>query len=270
MGVTAIAATDAWAVGEGSVPDAGEVPLTLHWNGRTWAKAKHPAFSGAGMLRAVSATSPSDVWAVGAQTGTTSTTLIEHFDGRAWHVVPSPSPDSSARLSAVSAISATDAWAAGTSVLPSGENRTLLEHWDGSGWSVVPAPDQGQVVEGLAASSSQDVWAVGLGQSISDALADHFDGATWSEFATPAPSLVVNELLGVGVVSTADAWSVGAFYDHGLHVLIEHWDGAAWSVSFQGDLGSLSGVAAVPGGGVWAVGSLGQGASVTPFAAFHC
>jgi hypothetical protein len=270
--VAVISRANAWAVGDG-IPSGsqGAVPLLLHWRGTRWTRVRTPAFSGAGTLRGVAATSASDVWAVGsAQTGTTSRTLIEHFDGTAWSVIPSPSPDTSAQLLAVTAISATNAWAAGTSVSPSQVNRTLLEHWDGVSWTVVNTPDQGQAVEGLAASSSQDVWAVGLGQTIRDSLADHFDGTAWTEVPTPTPSIVVNELLGVAVASGSDAWSVGAFYDHGLHTLIEHWDGAAWNVSFEGGLGSLSGVAAVPGGGAWAVGSLGQGSTVSPFAAFHC
>jgi hypothetical protein len=272
MGVAAISPTKAWAVGEGTPSGGqGQVPLLLRWNGTGWRRVGRAAFAGTGTLRGVSATSGRDVWAVGAaQTGPSSRTLIEHFDGVAWSVTPSPSPDTSAQLSAVTAISATDAWAAGTSVLSSGANRPLLEHWDGVEWSVVPAPGEGQVMEGLASSSPQDVWAVGLGQSLRDSLADHFDGATWTTVPAPTPSIVVNELLGVAVASTSDAWSVGAYYDHGLHTLIEHWDGAAWSVSFEGDLGSLSGATTVPGGGTWAVGSVGQGLAASPFAAFHC
>jgi hypothetical protein len=271
-GVAVISPAVAWAVGSG-IPSGsqGQVPLLLHWNGARWLKIKHAAFTGAGMLKGISATSASDVWVVGAaQTGTTSRTLIEHFDGSAWSVVPSPSPDTSAQLSGVTAISLTDAWASGTSVLPSQANRTLLEHWDGVSWSTVSTPDQGQILEAVAASSSRDIWAVGLGQSISDALADHFDGTAWTDVPTPAPSSIVNELLGVAVSSTTDAWSVGGYYDHGLHTLIEHWDGSAWSVSFEGALGTLSSVATVPGGGVWAVGALGQGITASPYAAFHC
>jgi hypothetical protein len=271
-GVAVISPADAWAVGDGQpLGSPGAVPLLLRWNGAQWVKLRHGAFPGAGTLSGVSATSGSDVWAVGtAQTGTTSQTLIEHFDGTVWSVVPSPSPGTSAQLLAVTAISATDAWAVGTSVLPSQANLSLLEHWDGVRWSVVPAPDQGQILEGVAASSPRDIWAVGLGLTIRDSLADHFDGTTWTSVPAATPSIVVNQLLGVAMASTSDAWSVGAFYDHGLHMMIQHWDGSAWSVSFHGDLGSLAGIATVPGGGAWTVGSLGQGTAVSPFAAFHC
>jgi hypothetical protein len=46
-------------------------------------------------LNAVSATSPTDIWAVGSivdQATNTNQKLIEHFDGVQWSVVPSPSP----------------------------------------------------------------------------------------------------------------------------------------------------------------------------------
>ncbi len=46
-----------------------------------------PTISGAS-LNAVSAVSPTDIWAVGSQS---SGPLIENFNGTSWSVVPSPS-----------------------------------------------------------------------------------------------------------------------------------------------------------------------------------
>src|SRR5438270_6093477 len=70
VGVAVISPADAWAVGDGTpLGSQGQVPLLLHWNGTKWARVRHSAFPGAGTLRGVSATSASDVWAVGeAQT----------------------------------------------------------------------------------------------------------------------------------------------------------------------------------------------------------
>ena len=75
------------------------------------------------ILRASTAISANDVWAVG-NTNTTATgigTLAEHFDGSTWSVVPTPQPSvtflvpsSGAHFSAVSAVSSTDVWAIGT------------------------------------------------------------------------------------------------------------------------------------------------------------
>src|SRR4051794_31023722 len=58
-------------------------------------------------LAKVAAVSPTDVWAVGYYT-TTSTTeqmLIEHWNGTQWNLVPSPGPGT---LTGIAAISATD------------------------------------------------------------------------------------------------------------------------------------------------------------------
>ena len=60
-GVTALSASDAWAVGTDM---AGT--LVLHWNGHTWSQVPSPSPGSAhGSLAGVSADSPSDAWAVG-------------------------------------------------------------------------------------------------------------------------------------------------------------------------------------------------------------
>jgi hypothetical protein len=77
-------------------------------------------------------------------------------------------------LATISAVSANDIWAAGTSTYtyytgeydPNTTYYTLFEHWDGSAWSMVPGANtngssaQGTLY-GVAAVSSDDVWAVG-------------------------------------------------------------------------------------------------------------
>jgi hypothetical protein len=67
----------------------------------------------------------------------------------------------------VAATSPNNAWAVGyyiTSV-PDREQKTLIEHWDGSAWSQVPSPnssDTFNVLNGVAATSPNNAWAVGL------------------------------------------------------------------------------------------------------------
>jgi hypothetical protein len=266
-GVTAISADDVWAVGAGSSA-RGNVPLLLHWNGLRW-RLEAGAFPSTGALSAVAATSPRDVWAVGsASLGSGQLTLIEHFDGTRWTVVPSPTPGGADQLSGVTAEAPNDAWAVGSSVSTVHQSKTLREHWNGTTWTVVPFNDQGSVLNGVAATSAGNAWAVGVGVSIRDSLGEHFDGTRWAVVPTPTPSTIVNLLFGVSAASGEEAWAVGASYQHGLHQVIEHWDGTSWQISFLGDLGELAGVATTPAG-TWAVGMAGTGSLGTPFAAFH-
>jgi hypothetical protein len=86
---------DVWAVGTGGETEPtghrpGELralprPLILHWNGREWTRLSRPdANPTAKVLRAVSGTSATNVWAVG-DAGT-----ILHWDGKQWSTVSPP------------------------------------------------------------------------------------------------------------------------------------------------------------------------------------
>lgn len=140
-----------------------------------------------------------------------------------------------------------------------------MEHWDGIQWSIVASPNPGtdemsrNRLYGVAAVSTNDVWAVGdydsdtIGHQV---LVIHWDGAQWSVVSTPALT-GSPDLKGVAAVSANDVWAVG--YNGVGHALTMHWDGALWSVvSSPGPVGvsQLSGVAAASGSDVWAVGSL--------------
>jgi len=142
-----------WAVG--SQPAGGG--LIEHWNGRVWSVAPGPDLGAAivANLTGVSATSPSNIWAVGylLTPGLQLNTIIEHYDGTGWTL--SPSPDF-ALLDGVAATSPADAWAAG---LGPNDNPLVL-HYDGTSW--VPVPVQGGGgLGGVSASSPASVWAVG-------------------------------------------------------------------------------------------------------------
>jgi hypothetical protein len=67
LGVRAVAANDAWAVGwwTSSGYDKNTHLLVLHWNGRAWAVAKTPTFTGNSILYDL-AGNPRELWAVGS------------------------------------------------------------------------------------------------------------------------------------------------------------------------------------------------------------
>lgn len=110
----------------------------------------------------------------------------------------------------VSVVSESDAWRA--------VGGGALEQWDGSSWSRTDSPGQGHSPfwHDIDALDGQTAWAVAADTVMA------WDGLSWSE--TPA----FLGLLGVTVVSPADAWAVGmgSVAEGGL---IARWDGAAWS-----------------------------------------
>jgi hypothetical protein len=139
-GVAAVSASDVWAVGSWQDTPTAVKTLIVHWDGTRWTKVPSPSF-GAGsqygsVLTGVSATSASDVWAVGyyskANPSATFQSLILHWDGTTWTQVPTPSGIGyRSRLFAVSAVSTSDAWAVGYY----GIDRSLILHWNGTTWS---------------------------------------------------------------------------------------------------------------------------------------
>src|SRR5712692_11737569 len=184
-----------------------------------------------------------------------------------WSVVASPTPGPSVNdLNGVASISANDVWAVGDFINASGASQTLTEHWNGTQWSVVASPNPSafhNVLHGVTAISTNDVWAVGWfnnAQDIPRTLIEHWNGSSWSVVTSPNGSKGSNFLYGVTAVSASDVWAVGEFLDSTStsHTLIEHWNGRKWSVvaSQNPVTGSntLNAVQAVSASDVWAVG----------------
>jgi len=195
----------------------------------------------------------------------------------AWTVVPSADSATSDSLGSVSVLSSSDAWAAGSAytVINGTLNEVpLIEHYTGGTWKAVPAPAPAGLnysyLNDVAAISSSDVWAVGMGfasgQRASHALAEHYDGTAWTIVPVPQPYLR-GDLSGLAARSSTDVWAVGSTATRTfsgvttLYPLAEHYDGSAWSVQPTPALAhaSLSSVTEISPTDVWAVGD-GPGA----------
>jgi hypothetical protein len=264
--VTAISASNVWAVGYYVSNPGVTQTLVEHWNGSQWSVVNSPSpASENNELFSVSAASASDIWAAGFITTTidqtpVDETLIEHWNGSQWSVVKSPNPGSIDHLNAVTAISASDAWAVGNA---NGFAQTLIEHWNGSRWSVVKSASLGSSsdLRDVAAVSASNVWAVGyalVGSSI-QTFTEHWNGTNWQAVKSPntgsSPALS-----GVAVVSAGDIWAVGSDMNSNnqFQTLTEHWNGSAWHIvaspspaSVNAQLGSVTALSAK---NVWAVG----------------
>ena len=83
----------------------------------------------------------------------------------------------------------------------------------------------------------------------------------WGGPPPPSPGTSDNDFNGVAVLSPSDAWAVGFYQDTGLdQTLIEHWDGAAWTVvpspNVAGFHNVLNAVRAQSPTDIWAVGEI--------------
>jgi hypothetical protein len=234
-GVAALAANNVYAVGYQPAANGAVLTLIERFNGSTWSVIPSPNGNSTGnVLQAISADSPTDIWAVGDRVAPNVEvrTLVEHFDGNTWTVVPSPNPVTGSDLDqnvllGVKAISPTDVTAVGF-ILDSATLRqlTLIEHWDGQSWSVVSSPNESSdfgtlnTLLGVNGLSSGDLYAVGYfgdaataGQHTAFIL--HFDGSTWSILPNSARG-VAQHLNGVfAIPASRTVWAVGAFSNFG-------------------------------------------------------
>jgi hypothetical protein len=220
------------------------------------------------VLASVSAGSATDAWAVGefyppAGDGTILNTLGVHFDGTRWTSYPLPNVGSNLNaLFSVSDMPSGEAWAVGYYVDATYKQHTLTEHFDGAAWTVVMSPSPGvrqNILYGVAALSTSDVWAVGGTQDSAGTwhtLAEHWDGDEWRIVPTIDAGSTGNVLYGVSAASCSAVYAVGIRADTAFpgKALSEVWDGREWK---------LVPTPSDPGGTDVALGLTAAGSSVT-------
>jgi hypothetical protein len=224
-GIEAISASNVWAVGY--VDEDGFLPLVEHFDGSTWAEV--PAAGSGGYLSSVSATGPSDIWAVGS---TDSGNLIEHFDGSSWTYVASPQPAGGSGLDSVDAISPTNVWAVGSKRGLAPSEATFVLHWNGSAWSEVPSPNPSDSssatneLRSVVALAKNDVWAVGTYENERThfhqdrTLTMHWDGSSWQIVDSPTPGMT-GQLTAIAAAPSAPASTAGRLFAAGFFSLYE-------------------------------------------------
>jgi len=262
-GVSALAANDVWAVGGTDQSGPPYQSLVEHWDGASWSLVAPASFPG--VLYAVVARGPTDVWAVGTE-NYPGRGLIEHWDGTTWTATYLRF---GAVLRGVAVAGPRTIWAVGQRygrTNPFGDT-TLTTRFNGNGWTQVPSPnplhrndtDQDWLTS-VSVVAPNDVWAVGrygnhdLGP-LDQTLVEHWNGSRWSVVPSPSPggSSLDDDLWGVAAVASNDVWAVGgvgAFLNPQFSTpLALHWDGSAWTQSRVPSpaAGELLGVAAEPG-----------------------
>jgi hypothetical protein len=193
--------------------------------------------------------------------------LIEHYDGLSWTIVMSPNPSSAASyLSTVAAVATNDVWVAGHYLDNTGIYRTLVEHWDGTSWTIVSSPNAGHgdnALNGIAAASSNNVWAVGYQSNASGATSStlvlNFDGTSWTIVPSPNPGGLTSSLAGVAAMADGRMWAAGFYYDGTQgRTLLLHGDSSGFETvpgeDFPGEGNVLNGIASSRPGDIFAAG----------------
>jgi hypothetical protein len=262
--VSTVSADNVWAVGQAEDANGNSNALIEHWNGTAWSVVPGPAILESNLL-GVAGISATNVWAVGSSLTRDSgqQALIEHWNGVRWRKVKSPVTRPGTVLNAVTVVGKRDIWAVGEFLTDGITAQTLTEHWDGTAWSVVPSPDAGtqhNLLTGVAAVSSTDVWAVGHflnNDHVFQTLTENWNGSSWSIVPSPSKAGVQSSLNSIATASHGRyIWAVG---ETGSHTLIEQWNGTSWLVVHSptpdgSAFTILGGVAIVNGSEVWAVG----------------
>jgi hypothetical protein len=261
---------DVWAVGLSAA--GGQI---AHWNGRSWAD-----YDFSDGYQAVAAQSPSDVWAVGGTSWFYPTqTLARHWNGKTWTQVSTPTPGGSAWFQAVGATSAKNAWAVGCicgGPGAQGYSVPLIEHWNGKTWKqqLFRLPKNSGQLNGVAAISARDAWAVGQTNAggPSGALVEHWNGYRWQRVQVHTPGRY-GFLQGAAATSPGNVWAVG-YTNTGptYQSLILHFNGRRWSVvQSPNPTGqtNLWAVSASSRTNAWAVGYTNPNSCCAETAAFH-
>jgi len=281
--VSALSPSAAWAVGstftEGNTTNQID-SLIEQWDGSAW-HIVASVNTNHGGLDAITAISPTDIWAAGGQ--------FMHWDGTTWSVVPSvyPANAQSAGIAGIAAIASNDVWAVGSQQTSADSQRPvqlLVEHWNGAAWQIASSPplptsaaqNKGGYLRAVTRiPGTNQLWAVGewhewtnLGRG--QPLIERWNGAAWQ--IVPTPALPTGALgggwSGVVALSASNAWAVGSYAIKNpidSHPLIAHWDGTRWQivVANPDSYGELDSLAAGGATDVRAAGTLitGSGAS---------
>jgi len=255
-GITAISASNVWAVGQ----DSG-TPQINHWNGTSWSRSALPSgpcsvFEADCVFTGVSGDSASDVIAVGQGTIPTSSgwvteELAYRWNGTAWSQLTVPSTAGYGEMEHIQAFSPTDAWVVGTGSSGSANVATALQ-WNGSTWTQAGTPvstANNLSVNAISGSSASDIWVVG--QTVTPGYHNrqftsvimHYNGSAWTQVTSPDNS----GLMDVDAVSPTDAWAIAA------DGAVLTWNGTSWSVATTLAQGNTA-IAALSPADVWVAG----------------
>jgi hypothetical protein len=233
--VACVAANSCFGVGHAALSDGEQPPLIARWDGTQWTVFASPTPTA--RLLGISCVSGACM-AVGRHTTSGGyRTLTERWTGSAWSIVPSPNLTnaSSNQLVGVACSTANQCIAVGGATVQ-GVEEPLVERWNGSRWTIdaIARPSStDSALHAIACASARSCVAVGAKASPNTrALVEHWNGTQWSMQTVVNPAGSTHTFLdGVTCTGVANCTAVGytGSNANGVHTLVEHWNGSAWT-----------------------------------------
>ncbi len=191
------------------------------------------------------------------------------FCGPGWQRVSTPAVQQHSTLADLAG-DADDLWAVGEHHRRNRGEHAFAIHWDGQSWSKTATVDRTGAaatrLEGVAALTHDDVWAVGIATFTTTGdhfFTEHWNGSSWSAVPTPDVGESGQRLYAVDGVAADDVWAVGTRGSGSARTAVLHWDGDTWSVvpspSSATKPNYLTAVDAVSATEAWAFGVTGVG-----------
>jgi hypothetical protein len=228
--VTAVPRTDEYlAAGEACTSQACPAAYILDWDGTSWSKMTLPHFGESTDIASISASSPTNAWAVGQECNDVRgncNPITLFWNGKAWSSVKIPKLNSIyADVYQVVDVSPVDVWAVGSSIFG-----PYALNYNGHAWVNVAIPGSSQYGGALNSAASiprtSELWAVEAASGGQFLL--KWNGTSWHGFGLPLHGYY--SLNDVAASSTSNAWLVGTSQSAtGTEPsLTVHWNGLKW------------------------------------------
>ncbi len=245
VGVAAVRADDAWALGEVSTDDS-LVPRVERWNGAAWQRVTLPGrvtnyFDDTDLWDAFGASSARNLWAF---------TVNGHYlrlHGTRWTAGPVPH---AGVIEAAKVFSSRDVWVFGAKRIGGTQFNPRFGPWaanfNGREWRTIPVPGRADI-SAVSAVSRDDILAVtGAIDSASGAAARprvlHWDGKTWTAETTQPRLSKRATIYAILADSDADVWIGGStpISSKQTSDIVQHFDGTSWGPATPPAAGSGS------------------------------
>jgi hypothetical protein len=211
----------------------------------------------------IAATSPTNAWAVGQDSG--ARMLLAHWNGTNWTRVNSL--DADGYLGEISVESPTDAWAVGQDQTPA-PGVWFVAHWNGKSWKKDASVPKLAGTPTAVLAVDGDLWVAGTGTvsgkgGKSPVTMLHRTAAgRW--YVVPVPASA-DSALSLAASSRDSIWAVPT-YTSPSYLL--HWNGSEWKLEATPQWArhdDFMGTAPGPDGSVWVVGYGETGSQVSSF-----